>query len=376
MSWLVMLLVALAASLTGAPAWSQSIPTNNMVRFASLKALERLGDPSVEIITQGSWNKLQGYNDPRFPQMIGGASDHDMRVFLRGEKVPAAKALDTWKKYRQLVEEELGQLVTRGVLRADELLVVRRSINIYPPEQLMASVNSAEDAMGVFQSSRTFPNLVDTGLDNARGSYGAMMKFERQGFETGERVMVLTLDKGKARFTALSDLNHMFEGHGLRKPLNLAVAAGNNLDEALHSLRASARNLKDIHKYVERANTRLAEAKKKMLLPATANDAELKTVTEELTDLKKRFDAIEPKPEIADVILGNRTIRAKTAKELADQAKILDEVAAKSRTLERVLQLAEQESLIVQNAARAIDEGRPIVTRFYRWPQDRQARAP
>ena len=261
--------LVLAFVLAPPPAQAQRLPTNVLVRGAAMRALERLYEPGVEIVTQGSWNKASGYNDPRFQQMTGGASDHDMRVFMpspAGQTAAEAaafreRATKVWRRYRDLVDEELNRLVQAGVLRADELNVVRRSINVYPPEQLMAGVNSSEDAVALFRRLGTRPNLIDASDDAARGAYGELQKFARQEFETGERVRVITASGGRARFTALSDLNHMIEGYGARRPLGLAFAATNNLDDALHALEANARNLKDVAKYTDRASRYMAEAR-------------------------------------------------------------------------------------------------------------------
>jgi len=51
-------LLLLALLLASGPASAQGVPTNDLVRKASMRALEKLGDPAVEIITQGSRNLL------------------------------------------------------------------------------------------------------------------------------------------------------------------------------------------------------------------------------------------------------------------------------------------------------------------------------
>jgi hypothetical protein len=46
---------------------------------------------------------------------------------------------------------------------------------------------SGEDAMKVFNAHNTDPNLVDTGVENVRGSYGQMVRLERQEYEADSR---------------------------------------------------------------------------------------------------------------------------------------------------------------------------------------------
>jgi len=336
-------------------------PTHELVRGAAMRALETLpGNSGVEIITQGSWNSLDKYTDPLSSVSgMGSVSDHDMRVFLKRSGVSADEAASIWKQYRLRLDAELRDLVSFGKLDAKDLDRLRRSINVYPPEQMLENVADFGDALKEFRSRGTFPNLIDTTEESAQGAYGKLLQYERQEFETGARVKVLFVDKGVAKSSAWSDLNHLFEGNGLRKPLNLATAAEAHLDSALHAVQQNARNLKDVSKYMKRGAMRLTQAKIRLGLPASASDTELVQLQESLEALWKEYESLQPKSLLGATL-------QQSSSDAARQTKILQETAAQAKRIEAAMKVAGHEALILQNLAALTDRGSFVRARFYR----------
>jgi len=340
------------------PAAAQNVTSDWIVRSAVEEALKKTGNPQIEIIAQGSWISGQNYKDPRFQQILAEASDHDMRVFIRAQNVSEAQALKMWKTFRMNVQKELQAFVNTGLITSDELQIIRKSVNIYPPEELMKGVQSTEKALARFGKWGIYPSLLDVGTEGAGGSYGGLLKFERQAFETGSRTRVFYLDRGEVRIGA-ADLNHALEGHGLRTPEGLAKAAEENLDNAIHGLKD--KNLKDTRKYVERAVQRLKETKLKLKVKLSPNDEALIKLNDRLQSLWKRYEAAETRTSLlSDKIL------PKTPEDIRLQQSVLDEFEKLSGELERVLKESIDDSYLLQRLAKGIEEGKPIVSRLFR----------
>ena len=336
----------------------QQITSNYIVRSAVEEALKKTGNQQMEIIAQGSWISGQNYNDPRFQHILAEASDHDMRVFFRTQNIPEAQALEMWKTFRMNVQNELRAFVNTGLITSDELQVIRKSVNIYPPEELMRGVQSSEQALAKFRAWGIYPSLLDAGAEGAGGSYGSLLKFERQAFETGSRTRVFYLDRGEVRSGA-ADLNHAFEGHGLRTPEGLAKAAEENLDNALHSL--NSKNLKDTRKYVERAAQRLKETKIKLKVKLSPNDEALLKLNEKLQSLWNKYEAAETR---SGLLSGK--VLPKSPEDIKLQQMLMEEFDKLSGDLEKVLKESLDDSCLLQRLANAVEEGKPMVSRLFR----------
>ena len=340
------------------PAFAQPISSDRFVRSAVERALKRTGNQQIEIIAQGSWISGQNYKDPRFKQMLPGVSDHDMRVFFRSQNVTQGQALEMYKNFRMNVQEELRGFVERGLISAEEHLIIRNSINIYPPEELMKGVESADDALRLFNGWGIYPSLAEAGKEGAGGSYGKLLRFERQAFETGPRVKVFYLDNGEVRSGA-ADLNHMLEGHGLGTPEGLAKAAEENIDNALHGLNSGS--LKDTQKYVERAAKRLKAAKTNLKVKLSPNDEALLKLDEKLRSLWKKYEAAETRTALlSDEIL------AKSPEDIKLQQMIKEEFKKLSGELEKVLKESLDDSYFLQKLAKGVEEAKPAVSSLFR----------
>ena len=119
-------------------------------------------DPDVGLMGIGSWTGSAKYKDPLARENLGksldSVSDHDMKLLVP-EGLDDRAALDKWRKVqgniRQAVERRFGSVApgTPGHR-------VLSSINVYPPEQLVAHAESANHAARIFRDElKAFPNL-------------------------------------------------------------------------------------------------------------------------------------------------------------------------------------------------------------------------
>ena len=87
---------------------------------------EAVAETGETIVGCGSWISGKKYKDP----LLSGTSDHDMRVVKTGGGDEAA--MKSWLNVREKVAAKVR---ARFGANADKVL---RSINIYPPDELMA----------------------------------------------------------------------------------------------------------------------------------------------------------------------------------------------------------------------------------------------
>jgi hypothetical protein len=288
-----------------------------------------------------------------------------MRVFIRSKAANKAEealiekqATQHWKNFRKYVDDGIAERVKSGLITPKEMGKIKSSINIYPPEELMKGVTTAEEALARFDKYGVYPNLSEVGKKGAGGSYGDLLKFERQGFEKGARGTAFFLDNGRVR-TGGVDLNHMLEAHGFYTPEAIAKAAGENLDSALHSL--TDKNLKDTQKYVKRSVERMQWARGKLRVKPSANDTALESINKQLQDLWKKFQDAETK---IDAKTGKTM--PKTADNIKAQQEVLEEFSKLSAKLETILKDAADDSLLMQSLANAITGSAPKVSMLFR----------
>ncbi len=141
------------------PAWAQHTNEELMVILKDVVAR----DPDVALMGIGSWtggNKK--YKDPlaaeHATKSLDSVSDHDMKLLV-SEGMDDASALAKWRKtqdsIREAVKRKYGSIApgTRGHR-------VLGTINVYPPEQLVAHAEDASQAARIFRDElKGFPNL-------------------------------------------------------------------------------------------------------------------------------------------------------------------------------------------------------------------------
>ena len=141
--------------------WTDTAPAqeSNTAQQLIRDVLTAGGDPPVietgsggALVSQGSWTAPKGgYRDPlgNFPR----PSDHDLRVLVP-DGMNQAEALQFYQQTRARVASRVRAKFGANAER------VLRSINIYPPEQLMAGVTTEAEAIERFSKlGMGTPNL-------------------------------------------------------------------------------------------------------------------------------------------------------------------------------------------------------------------------
>jgi hypothetical protein len=279
------LLVAIAAAILAFAMPASADPTNVRMQNVIRSFVAETGE---EVIGLGSWISSRNYRDV----LAGGTSDHDMRLVCRGE---SPDALRRWQAARQrlagMIRSEFGR-------DADRVL---RTVNLYPPSQLMAGVENAADAVNRFGNLGQVPNLSVSGVPRnaapfAEGLYGGGARAWTQGYE--QSAGRLFYREGDKVFMGMTDLTHMSEGvarHNIEGMVNTSRQWLSHIDDAIA---AGDRNA--IAKYLDRLNRDLAKAKNlgrlemDMAFRTEMNQLSraLKSGTGNLGALRGRLDAV------------------------------------------------------------------------------------
>lgn len=244
---LTALLLQLLTQLPGAPAagahaaGATAAPTNLRMQNIVKAFVAETGE---EVIGLGSWISGRSYS---------ATSDHDMRLVCRGQ---SPDALRRWQAARTrlaaMVRSEFGR-------DADRVL---RTVNLYPPSQLMAGVEDAADAAVRFEKIGQVPNLSVQGVPRnvarySEGLYGGGARAWTQGYE--QSAGRLFYREGDRVFMGMTDLTHMSEGlarYDVEGMANTSRQWLSHIDDAV-----AAGDRRAIAKYLDRLNRDLAKAK-------------------------------------------------------------------------------------------------------------------
>ena len=152
----------------------------------------------------GSWITQGKYKGP----LTGGTSDHDMRVILTGE-TDEAKMVQKWKNFQGSLKSNIEAAGRQKGLSQAEINKLVNSTNVYPPNQVMAGVENADEAAARFKNLKTAPGL---GSEPVEGLWGKGAKGYAQHYETkaGRHFFI---DQKSGRVVAgATDLVHLEEG--------------------------------------------------------------------------------------------------------------------------------------------------------------------
>lgn len=353
---LAVLLVIPEAPLVGAGALSSAMPHVQGTRAIVLEQLEALlaADPELQIIGQGSWlrsgvkvaSKAGGISRPYGDPLLGGTSDHDLRLVMRGKDEVALAA--KWRGAQAQLRDGIRSLFPKGAdVKSIETTLMRygftaqeaaaiskqggeevanavlRSVNLYSPPQLVRLVVDDKTAAAAFKRLGTVPNLAGREIE---GVWGAGSAAATQEFEAGGRLFY-NAGKGGLR-TGFVDLVHMAEGYGRFSAggaANMSLQWAEKAAEAINS-----GDLSLVAKYLKRLKSTLGLAVKKGNLPAES----LRTTFGNL----EQFIAGAERGE-AVVLEGGRDLRAflRTARM---QASVLGELARNPGAMDREIMLA------------------------------------
>jgi len=150
-----------------------------------------MGNPFLKVVKQGSWISKEGYRNPLLN--LADPSDHDARLFISLDDVSPERAREVWKAYQGRLRKKVFAMAQKAGYSTEQIQLLLKSVNFYPPAQLMKGIEQNEQAIAKFLKMGNYPNLLEVGEEAAEGLYTTPTKFIRQGYETGARVEVSEL---------------------------------------------------------------------------------------------------------------------------------------------------------------------------------------
>lgn len=321
-----LLLVALAV-VPPRPLPAQA-PASNHLRMQGV-VRDFVAETGQQVIGLGSWISGRSYH---------AGSDHDMRLVVQGGD--RAAAIRQWEAART----RLSEMVRREF--GDDAGRVLRTVNLYPPSQLMSGVENAADAVERFRGLGQVPNLSVTGVPAnaapyAEGLYGGGARVWTQGYERSAGR--LFYKEGDRVFMGMTDLTHMSEGLGTFDVGGMANTSRQWMDHIDDAARAG--HGQQVAKYLDRLNRDLAKAKD---LARIAHDpalrSEIQSISWALKDnpggvarLQGRIDAVLARGRQETEILQRYARSGPTARLVLAEA--LEDLAGTGR-LSRILREA------------------------------------
>ena len=263
-----------------------SVPPSQLVNQAMDGVLLDMGNPFLKVIKQGSWISGEGYRNPLTNLL--DPSDHDARLFISLDDVSPERAREVWKAYQGRLRKKIFAMAQQAGYSTDEIQLLLKSVNFYPPAQLLKGIGKNEDAIARFLKMGNYPNLLEVGEEAAEGLYTTPTKFIRQGYETGARVQVaeLVAEEGSENYKlvhkATAEAEHAAEVVGEANLKGYVQSAEYSLNEAQKALKEG--KLDTAKKNLKRAKDRMVSARK--LGGVSAEGAAVK----ELDALEKQID--------------------------------------------------------------------------------------
>jgi|GEM_PF-1900542 len=241
-----------------------SVPPSTLVSSAMDGVLLDMGNPFLKVIKQGSWISGEKYRNPLTNLL--DPSDHDARLFISLDDVPPERAREVWKAYQGRLRKKIFAMAQNAGYSSDEIQLLLKSVNFYPPAQLLKGIEQNEEAIARFLKMGNYPNLLEVGEEAAEGLYTTPTKFIRQGYETGTRVQVaeLAADEGSDAYRvvhkATAEAEHTAEAVGEANLKGYVQSAEYSLNEAQKALNEG--KLDTAKKNLQRAKDRLKSARK------------------------------------------------------------------------------------------------------------------
>lgn len=247
---LILAFVSIALLPNTSGAQSTAARMQNVVR----KFVQQTGN---DVVGLGSWIRGGQYRDVLTINNVAQASDHDLRLLIPQNLGPE-EAASRWRTGRQqlirLVNEEFGQ---------DAKLVLQKT-NLYPPSQLVAAVEDADDATRLFVRQNQVPNLgyskqvtSDIPAKFTEGLYGDGAKAWTQAYESNAGMRFYNV-KGNV-FTSGTQYLHTIEGEARFTSTGVANTARQWIEHAAECMETS--DAKGLGKYLERVERDLTKSR-------------------------------------------------------------------------------------------------------------------
>jgi len=235
-----------------------------LVNEAMDGVLVDMGNPFLKVVKQGSWISGENYRNPLTNLL--DPSDHDARLFISLDDVGPERAREVWKNFQGRLRKKIFAMAKSAGYSTDQIQLLLKSVNFYPPAQLLKGIEQNEQAIAKFLKMGNYPNLLEVGEEAAEGLYTTSTKFIRQGYETGARVQVaeLVADEGSDTYRlvhkATAEAEHVAEKVGEANLKGYVQSAEYSLNEAQKALKEG--KLDTAKKNLSRAKDRLKSARK------------------------------------------------------------------------------------------------------------------
>ncbi len=317
-----------------------SVPPSQLVSQAMDDVLLEMGNPFLKVIKQGSWISGDKYRNP-LTNLID-PSDHDARLFISLDDVSPERAREVWKAYQGRLRKKIFAMAQKAGYSTDQIQLLLKSVNFYPPAQLLKGIEQNEQAIARFLKMGNYPNLLEVGEEAAEGLYTTPAKFIRQGYEKGARVQVVELvaDEGSDTYRlvqkATAEAEHAAEVVGEANLKGYVQSAEYSLNEAQKALKDG--KLDTAKKNLSRAKDRMKSARK--LGGVSSEGAAVK----ELDALEKQIDdaielAFKSSDEAKAIIGKTREIANRLGNDVMKKANVdlaaLETMAAKNSIKQR-----------------------------------------
>jgi hypothetical protein len=229
-----------------AGSWAQKkVVTKEVVEEVVREYVKATGHKVVGV---GSWIKGH-YRDPLV--FLKDASDHDLTLLLEGED--RRTLAQQWKKARDFFREHLEEKLRSQGLNRSQVERVLKSVNLYPPDQLLAGVTNTTEAKACFRRLKATPNL---GGEPMEGLWGEGSLAFRQAYEA-KSGRVFYRYRGTV-YKGFVDLEHMARGYGTFSLAGTANLAGQFAQKAGKAL--SRGEAKEVYKNLLRLEQYLAKS--------------------------------------------------------------------------------------------------------------------
>ncbi|MDD3847540.1 MAG: hypothetical protein PHC90_14425, partial [Syntrophorhabdaceae bacterium] len=251
--------LALVFLLIPALLFAVTVPPSDIVSKAMDGVLLDMGNPFLKVIKQGSWISKENYRNPLTNLL--DPSDHDARLFISLDDVSPERAREVWKAYQGRLRKKIFSMAEKAGYSTEQIQLLLKSVNFYPPAQLLKGIEQNEQAIAKFLKMGNYPNLLEVGEEAAEGLYTTPTKFIRQGYETGSRVQVaeLAADEGSDAYRLVhkttAEAEHMAEQVGEANMKGYVQSAEYSLNEAEKALKEG--KLDTAKKNIQRAKDRL-----------------------------------------------------------------------------------------------------------------------
>jgi tetratricopeptide (TPR) repeat protein len=227
----------------------------------ALIVIETVNRAGGKVVGVGSWVSGKKYLDP----LLGGTSDHDLRVVFEGSEELATA------RYRTLRREIVSRVNQKFGANAGTVL---KSINLYPPEIILEGIDDAVEALQKLQKLGINPNLGDAVTE---GLWGKGAKSFRDAYEA--KAGRVFWKEGNTVRSGFADLLPSFgENAGIYTIQGSANTANQFADKVDDALRAG--DAKSVRKNLQRLRDSLKKGR----------DLGRFNQTSYLDDLLKRLD--------------------------------------------------------------------------------------